>query len=75
LANFRLPTNPPEPTTRDGRLVMGIFSWIGVALVGGVLVPYLKFFWQKKLSPLLEKWRGPQPATPMPAESARSAAA
>ena len=59
-ANLHRPTYPPEPTTHEGQLVMGIFSWIGVSLVGGFVVPYLKTFWLSNLHPILERWKSSQ---------------
>jgi hypothetical protein len=56
-ANLHRPTNPPEPTTHEGQLVIGIFSWIGVSLVGGFVVLYLKTFWLNNLRPILESWK------------------
>jgi hypothetical protein len=54
---------------------MGVFAWIGVALVAGVFVPHLKAFWQAKFRPVFEEWKGAQPAIPMPEERERTTAA
>jgi hypothetical protein len=42
LAHFGLPTDPAVPTTSNGQNVMKVFSWIGVLLVGSLVLPPLK---------------------------------
>jgi TRAP-type uncharacterized transport system substrate-binding protein len=75
LAHFHLPTDPPQPTTHAGGLVMGIFSWIGAALVAAFLLPPLKSLWQSTLRPRLEQWRMPPSSTPVETGRAHSNAA
>lgn len=54
LAHFRLPLNPPIPTTREGQLIMNIFSWLGAFLVGSYVLPYVKWLWRKRFEGLAE---------------------
>jgi hypothetical protein len=43
---------------------MGVFAWIGVALVAGVFVPHLKAFWQAKFRPVSKSGRERNPRSP-----------
>jgi hypothetical protein len=58
LAHFGLPTDPAVPTTSNGQNVMKIFSWIGVLLVGSLILPPLKSL-MGTLGLKLENWRTP----------------
>ena len=72
LAHFGLPTAPAEPTTSDGQNVMKIFSWIGVLLVGSLVLPLLKSL-IAVLGLKLENWRTPRPPRPMPQKTPKAA--
>ena len=72
LAHFGLPTDPAVPTTSNGHNVMKIFSWIGVLLVGSLVLPPLKSL-MGTLGLKLENWRTPQPPTAVPQRPPKAA--
>lgn len=72
LNHFGLPTHPAEPTTSSGQNVMKIFSWIGVLLVGSLVLPPLKSS-IGALGLKLENWRTPRSLRPMPQKPAKAA--
>jgi TRAP-type uncharacterized transport system substrate-binding protein len=58
LLHFGLPLKPAVPTTRNGQLIMDIFSWLGTLLLGGHFLPSFKWLWHKRFASPLEELEG-----------------
>lgn len=58
LLHFGLPLKPAVPTTRNGQLIMDVFSWLGTLLLGGHFLPSFKWLWRKRVEGRLEEWEG-----------------
>jgi hypothetical protein len=58
LLHFGLPLKPAVPTTRNGQLIMDVFSWLGTLLLGGHFLPSFKWLWCKRFEGRLEELEG-----------------
>ena len=60
IHHFGLPVDAAQATTRSGQFALEVFSWLGVLLVGGFCIPFVKWLWQQVVEPRLERWRAPK---------------
>jgi TRAP-type uncharacterized transport system substrate-binding protein len=60
IHHFGLPVDAAQATTRSGQFALEVFSWLGVLLVGGFCIPFVKWLWEQVIEPRLEKWRAPK---------------
>jgi TRAP-type uncharacterized transport system substrate-binding protein len=60
IHHFGLPVDAPPATTRSGQFALEVFSWLGVLLVGGFCIPFVKWIWQQGIQPRLVEWRAPK---------------